>query len=126
MSFDSDPLRCTEPEAYDVVVSFTGNGAASPVKNYGKGLTVTWVSTGLYAITFTDNPGNLIGMVGGAGFQATTMSALKGYDATLGAMDATGKIVQVSITNSSFALADLQVLQTACVVLRFKRAAAAV
>lgn len=120
MSFEMYPQRATEPETYTHFVTFTGAGAGTPTKNYGKGVAVTWVSTGLYTLTFVDPPGNLVSM-GGPSFQATTMSALKGYSAVLGAFDSTGKIVQVSVTNSSFALADLQVLQTMSLELIFKR-----
>lgn len=110
----------SEPATYDSLVTITGTGASNPTKVCGRGCVVTWVSTGLYTITYTDNPGNLIGV--GYGFQATTMSALKGYSITFGAMSASGKVIQFSVTNSAQALADLAALQTASLLLTFKQA----
>lgn len=117
---DSYPKRASEPELYGQLITLVGTGAAAPTKIYGRGVACTRVSTGLYTLTFTDSPGNLVGV--GYGFQATTMSALKGYTVVLGAFDATGKIVQFSVTSSTFALVDLAVLQTLSMELTFKRA----
>lgn len=120
MSFELYPQRASEPDSYEQLITFTGAGAATPTKNFGKGVAITWVSTGLYRITFTDPPGNMID-TGGPNFQATTPGDLKGYSAVFGLFDSTGKIVQVSIYNSTFTLADLQLLQTVGFAMVFKR-----
>jgi hypothetical protein len=121
MSFDNSPLRCTEPETVKWAVAFTGAGAANPTKNYGKGVAVTWVSTGKYRLTFVDAPGNLVSP-GGPSFQDATPGNLKGYTAVFGTFDTTGKIVDVSFYNSSFNLTDLTSTNVASFVMLFKKA----
>jgi hypothetical protein len=121
MSLELYPQKASEPETAEMLVSFTGAGAANPTKVYGKGVTVTWTSTGLYKLTFSDPPGNLV-CPGGPCFQATVPAGVKGYTAVFGAFDATGKIVSVSIYNSTFALADLAAAQTVSFAMVFKRA----
>jgi hypothetical protein len=122
---DMYPQRASEPESSEVLIAFTGAGAANPTKVFGKGLAITWVSTGLYRLTFTDPPGVLV-CPGGPCWQATVPAGIKGYTAVFGAFDSTGKIIQVSVYNSAFALADLAAAQTASFAMVFKRAGSAV
>lgn len=117
---DLDPLRCTEAEAELAIVSFTGTGAANPTKRLGRGVAITWVSTGLYQLVFGDKQGLFEGM--NFGFDATVPGGVAGYTAVAGAFDATGTILQVSVYNSAFALANLAALQNVLLMIFFKRA----
>lgn len=119
MTIELYPVRGSEPEGWIHTTLITGT-AGTVTKVSGKGVTVTYIATGVYQLTFADYPGSFGGVSGD--FQATTMSALKGYTAVLGSFDATGKIVQVSVFNSSFAAADLIVSQWLSLGLEFKRA----
>jgi hypothetical protein len=125
MSFELYEDRGTEPEGYSAELQFVGNAAASPTsKPYGKGMTVTWVSTGLYTITFADPPGNFLGMHGYSFLDATPANAagwtavVKSYTAASGSTKAT---IQFSVYNSTFALANLAATTTFSCDLKFKR-----
>lgn len=121
MSQDGYPARASEPEQFDLFVVMTGTGNGTvPTKNIGRGVTLTWVSTGIIKLTFADYEGVFMG--GSPTWQATTASALKGFSVVFGAFDATGTIVNINITNSSQTLVDLQVLQTLGLQLSFRRA----
>lgn len=124
MSLEMYPQRSSEPETYSEIVTMLGTGASAPTKTYGKGLAITRSGVGVYVLTFTDPPGNLAGY--STGFKATTMSALKGYTATLGDFDAAGKVISVSVWTSAFAAADLAAAQSLSLLLVFKRAGSTV
>lgn len=124
MSQERYPARSSEPEQWDVFIAMTGTGNGTvPTKNRGRGVTLTWVSTGIITLTFADYPGVFLG--GSPTWQATTASALKGFSVVFGAFDATGKIVNINITNASSTLVDLQVLQTLGLQLSFSSAGSA-
>lgn len=119
MSEDAFPMRAPEPELRTRPVLIQGNGAANPTKLVGgRGMTCTWISTGLYQIVFNENPGAFAGF--SAEFQATTMSQLKGFTAVLGDLNTSTFTVQISITNASETLTDLTSTQKLAVVLWFK------
>ena len=121
MSWDANPAFSSEPETYDGLLTFTGAGAGTPTKNYGKGMTVSYVSSGRYRLTFADFPGNFISP-GGPNFQAGTPGNIKNYSAIFGAFDSTGKIVDIFVYNSSGTLTDLTSDQTVSFQMSFKRA----
>lgn len=125
MSQERYPSRSSEIEQFDLFIAMTGTGNGTvPTKNLGRGVTLTWVSTGIITLTFGDYPGVFMG--GSPAWQATTASALKGFSCVFGAFDSTGKIVNINITNSSQTLVDLQVLQTLQLQLCFKSAASTI
>lgn len=73
-------LLQTEPEARDHIVKFVG-GSAAVTKVFGNGMTVTYVSSGVVKISWTDtasNPGQFIGIKGYC-FSATTPGNVKSY-----------------------------------------------
>ena len=123
MAFDAEPARAMEPELVAWPVTFTGAGAANPTKNYGKGVAITWTSTGLYRLTFVDAPGNLV-CPGGPNWQDATPANLKGFTAVFGAFDSTGKIISVSIYNSAGTLTDLTSTNVVSFDMQFKKAQA--
>lgn len=119
MAFEGYIPKATEG-MYELLVAFTGAGAADPTKLFGKDVAVNWISTGLYELTFTDDPGTLM-CPGGPCWQATTPAGVKGYTAVFGDYNSGTKKIRVSIYNSSFALADLAAAQTVSFAMAFKR-----
>lgn len=126
MPFEPQPLRSSEPELVVSVVKFVG-GTAAVTKVYGKGVTVTYVSTGLVNLVWGTNPkpGNFVGCVGHC-FEATTASAVKGYTVVPGVYNASTRTLQISITGASEALVDLAALQWLTLSLAFKQTATTV
>lgn len=82
-----------------------GTGAANPTVEVGQRVTVAWVSTGLYRLTWGEGPGTFIGWHYGLG--AATTGDLKGYTAVRDTYDTTNHQLDVAVYNSSFTLADL-------------------
>lgn len=121
MALDSHVQHAVEPELHAHPVTFTGAGAANPTKNFGKGIAVTWVSSGRYRLTFVDAPGNLV-CPGGPNWQDATPANLKNFSAVLGSFDSTGKIVDIFIYNSAGTLTDLTSTNIVSFDLQFKRA----
>lgn len=83
-----------------------GTGAANPTVEAGSNVTVTWVSTGLYRLTWSAGPGKFVGM-NAPGLGAATPGDLKGYSVVRDTYDTTNHQLDISVYNSSFALADL-------------------
>lgn len=119
MSQDAFNQQSTEAGEVVTRVRFVG-GTAAVTELYGRGVTVTYVGTGLVDLVWTEYPGVYIG-VDGYCFDATTSSALKGYTLVPGAYNATTRTLRLSITNASDALADLAALQNLTVGIAFKR-----
>ncbi len=103
---DAFPQLGSISELRDIFFAFTGAGAADPTKTHGQRATVTWISTGLYELTFAENPGAFVGATHPA-FQATTAADLKGYTGVFGDFNATTRKLRLSITGASDALVDL-------------------
>ncbi len=130
MSLEIYEDRGSEIESYSAQLAFVGNGAASPTsKPYGRNMVVTWVSVGLYQVTFQDPPGNFVGMHGYS-FQDTTPANAAGWSAVVtsitAASGATKANVRISVFNSLFTLANLAATTTLACDLKFKRAQAGV
>lgn len=121
MALDSHLPHATEPELHNHPIAFTGAGAGNPTKTVGKGVAITWVSSGRYRLTFVDPPGNLIS-TGGPCLQDATPANLKNFSAVFGSFDATGKIVDVYFYNGSGTLTDLTSTNKVAFDLKFKRA----
>lgn len=117
MSLDRSLLHVTEPETTDYKVTFTGAGAADPTKNFGAGVAVTWISTGLYELTWVDAPGAFVGYTWG--LQATTAADLKGHTVVAGDYNTSTLKLRVSITNASETLVDLTSTRKCCLTIAF-------
>jgi hypothetical protein len=113
------PSRESEPELTKCRVRFTGAGAGNPTKNLGQGIAITWISTGLYELTWAETAG-IFAFFGDLAFQATTAADLKGYSCVAGDYNATTRKLRVSITNGSATLADLTSTQKVSFVVGFK------
>jgi len=111
----------TEPECRKHIVKFVG-GTAAITKVFGKGMTTTYVSTGIVEIAWPDlasKPGAFVGCTGHC-FEATTPGDLKGFTVVPGVYNATTKKLRVNIFNSTFNLADLAALNWLTLELCFK------
>lgn len=119
MSQDAWEQMSTEPDEYVSRVRFVG-GTAAITKLFGRGVTPTYVSTGLVDLVWAEFPGTYVG-IDGFGFDATTASAVAGYTCNAGAYNATTRTLRISIYNGSNALADLAALQNLTIGISFKR-----
>lgn len=130
MSQDKWRQLSTEPDQVDLNVTMTGTGNGTvPTKNFGRGVTLTWVSTGVIKMTLAENIGTFMGGAGGYSFQAVspaTASQLAGFSVVFGAFDSTGRIVNMNIFNGSLAIADLQPGQILALQIPFKALASSV
>lgn len=118
MPIDMGPVRASEPDVQEYIISIIGVNDANPTETYGQGVVITRTAEGVYRIQWATNPGRFLGM--GFGFGATTMSDVKGYTVTRGLYDTTNWRLDVSVWNSSFAAADIIALQYLDLVVRFK------
>lgn len=120
----------SEPEQIDLNVTMTGAGnGVVPTKLFGRGVTITRVSTGLLNLTMSDYQGVFLGGAGGFSFQAkspATVAGLAGFTVVSGALNAAGTVIPISIFNASLTLVDLQLGQVLALVLPFKAADSAI
>ena len=54
-------MYCMLGSVLSVPCRILGTGAANPTKEFGVGITPTWVSTGRYRFTFSEYPGTFLG-----------------------------------------------------------------
>lgn len=120
MGQDGYELHTSQPETFEHFVKFVG-GTTAVTKLYGPGVTVTYVSTGVVDVTWSETPGTYLGFT--SGLHATTQSGLKGFTIVGGDFNTTTRTVRLNIYNSSFALADLAASQWAMLNFRFKQTA---
>lgn len=113
------PQRTSVQEATAFAITILGTGAATPTKQEGLGVTVAYVSTGKYKITWQENPFQFVSVY--CGFLATTMADLKGYTVVFEDYSSTAFTMQFTVYNSSFAAADLAATQRLCIVAQFQR-----
>lgn len=113
--------RATEPDSYVIPVRFEGAGAANPTKNFGAGVTVTWVSTGLYRLTFSDAQGTYVGCLGAVSDTVPAGVAGFTFHPDQDSYTAAGKALDVTVYNAANALADLPATSFLYVEVRFKR-----
>jgi hypothetical protein len=115
-------VRSTEPEQDETVIGITGTGADDPTKRVGRGVTITWVSTGRYRITWASAPGIFEAVLGPV-FGADTASDVKGYTLTRGAYSSAARTLDLYVWDSTFTAADLAAAQYLDLTVRFKQTA---
>ena len=101
-----------EPNLREWVVQFVG-GTAAATKVFGKGITVTYVSTGLVDLgwsTVDAIPGVFLGPKC-LQLHATTQSGIKGYTVATGVYNTSTRKLRVAIWDASNNLVDLAALQ---------------
>src|ERR1041385_1788317 len=99
-------------------IPFVG-GSTAVTKEFGLGVTVTYISTGVVDLVWAENPGTFIGLMG-FHFSATTQSGVKGWTVVSGDYSTTTFTLRLNITNSSDTLADLSSTQHLAVLPAFK------
>lgn len=119
MSQEAFEQKSTEAAEVVTRVRFVG-GTAAITKLNGRGVTPTYIGTGLVDLVWDEFPGLYIGVDGWC-FDATTSSALKGFTVVPGAYNATTRTLRLSITNASESLTDLAALQNLTIGVAFKR-----
>jgi len=107
------------PDCRFHVIDFTGNGSGTPTVNQATGVTLTRSATGDYKATFKDNPGKFVGLVADS-FRSTTATDLAGFTAVAKTWDATNRVLEFLVFNSSFAAADLSSAQSLTIVAMFR------
>lgn len=111
--------RASFPEVVRNLVRIEGAGAANPDKEVGRGVTVTWVSTGRYRFVWAENPGQFLGLL--HGFQATTPANVDGWTAVAGDYNSTTRTLDVYVYSDTPALADLAATQKLFLEFNFAR-----
>jgi hypothetical protein len=109
---DFYPPMSSEPALREHLVQFVG-GAAAVTKVFGRGITVTYVSTGLVDLkwsTTDDAPGTFVGPKC-LQLHATTASGVKGFSVATGVYNASTRTLRVAIWDASNNLVDLAALQ---------------
>lgn len=109
----------THPDLRKHDVLFVGGSGAATL-THGRGITLTYVGSGVYTLTWKENPGRFISL--NDGFQATTMTDLKQYTAVWGAWNTTTHAIQVTVFNASGTATDLAALQWLGATLSFESA----
>lgn len=125
MSLGAALLKSTEGDLVVIPVKFEGAGGANPTnKPYGFGVTVTWVSTGIYRLTFSDAQGNYVGCPA-PGISDTAPAGVAGFTAHVDedSYTAANRALDVHIYNAAQALADLPATSYLYIEPRFKRSA---
>lgn len=113
-------IKGSEPSERDYLVKFVG-GTTAVTKVLGKGLTTTWISTGIVELAWSTNqevPGTFAGPKSGV-IHATTPANVKGYSFTCGDYNASTRKLRVSIYDASNNLVDLAALQWLTLTLAF-------
>lgn len=114
------PPRVSEPSLLDQVVQIVG-GTAAITKVFGQGVSVTYVSTGLFDVTWSANqskPGTFLGPRGYT-FHATTAANVKAYTCVTGVYSVSARTLRVSIYDASNNLVDLAALQWLTITVAF-------
>lgn len=119
MSQEAWEQKSTEPDEVVQRVRFVG-GTAAVTKLYGRGVTVTYIGTGLVDLVWAEFPGTYIG-IDGYCFDATTAADLKGFTVVPGLYNTTTRTLRLSITNASEALTDLAAAQNLSIGVVFAR-----
>lgn len=118
----SDLKRGSNYDLIDHDVRFVGGSAAvTKVADTGRGMTVTYISTGVVELTWADNPGTFHTCT--FGLQATTPGNVKAYVPVAGAYNATTFKLRLYLYESG-SLADLDALEWLSVRATFKLAGA--
>jgi hypothetical protein len=113
-------IQSTEPDEKQYALRFVG-GSAAVTKLFGRGMTITYISTGVVDVTFLDNPYIFLGVAGFC-FDATVQSGVAGYSVVAGdAPTGSPYTFRLNIFNGSNSLADLSASQRLSVRLAFKQ-----
>jgi hypothetical protein len=115
-------MQSSEPDERQQVIRFVG-GAAAVTKLFGRGATVTYISTGIVDIAWAERQGEYLG-VAGWGFDATAQAGLKGWTVVGGDFNTTTNTLRINITNASETLADMSSSQRLSIRIAFRQTSA--
>lgn len=101
-----NPVRSPSAEVQHQVVRAEG-ATGDVAKVTGPGVDVTRTGTGVYRLTWAEDPGNILGVT--VGLQADVPADLAGYSAVTDIYDADSKVLDVYVFDESFAPEDLAV-----------------
>lgn len=111
----------SEPDTRLYTIRFVG-GTGAVTKQKGRGVTVTYISTGIVDLTWSANesaPRTFVGLVGAPSFSATTASGVKGYTCVPGVYNTSTRTLRLNITNAAETLTDLAALQELTLTVAF-------
>lgn len=97
MSISGYKALVTEPELNEYVVQLVGQGAAAPLKNLGRNITVSRLGVGSYRLTFAERGVNWVFAGANYVLQATTPSAMAGCTLVLGDYDFAGNRIDIAL-----------------------------
>jgi hypothetical protein len=120
MSFEAFDAQTSEPDLKDHYVKFVG-GTTAVTKLFGKGMSVSYISTGVVDLIWKENPGAFMGVKGYC-FEATVQGGVKGYTVVAGVFNTSTFTLRLNIFGfgATPALTDLAALQWLSITLGFK------
>ena len=119
MALDAFDSYTDQPGECMVRVRLLGTGASAPTKQYGRGLTVTRTSAGLYKLTFAENPGTFV--IPSSVLGAETPGNVKSCSVTWDTWDATTLSIEVAVWDSGGTARDLAATEYLHATLVFQR-----
>lgn len=117
MSLQAFPARSTTPEVEEHLIRIQGAGAADPVNETARGVTVTHVATGQYRITWAEDPGAYVGAT--YGLEAATPGDAAGH--TLIFDTYASNVLDFIVYDAADAADDLEANEYATLRVAFKR-----
>lgn len=124
MSEPGNTIRAHQPDPKYHHVRMLGTGASAPTVEVGHGITLSLTATGVVKVTWNDNPGVFLGVVGYM-FGDTTPADVKGYsisrDTFSAATSSADAYIELSFWDSSNAAVDLTTTSYLDVTFAFAR-----
>lgn len=105
MGADFSPGRSSVHNERRYYIRLLGTGAAVPTIEFGPGITLARISTGLNRITWTPGPGTFVGFTYGLG--AATTGDVKNFSVIRDTYDTTNHQLDVALYNASGTITDL-------------------
>lgn len=96
---DAFAIKSTQPEVVATIVRLQGAGAADPTKEEGVGITATRTGTGVYRLTWTENPGRFLGAC--FTFGAATPADIAGHTAARDTWDSANFRLDFTVFNNA-------------------------
>lgn len=124
MSEPGNAIRAHQPDPKYHHLRMIGTGASAPTIQVGHGMTLSRTAQGVIKVTWNENPGTFLCIVGHA-FADTTPADVKGYTLTRDTFSAASSsadgYVELSFWDSSFAAVDLSTTSYLDITFAFAR-----
>ncbi len=118
MSLEAYEPGGSEPGAFLSFAKFVG-GTNAVTRVYGTGLVCTYISAGIVDLTWSEDQGTCLGVVGHC-FSATTTADVKAYALAHGVFNTTTRTLRLNMHESG-TLTNLAALEWLAVTVLFKR-----